>query len=72
MMVDRLSPIDRSLKAPQPVRQNSRRAIRLLRLRVVGELLRTIALHCSSTLEDAAECSLVVGIVLGARRSIGR
>jgi ribosomal protein S11 len=33
-MVDRLSPIDRSLKPPQPVRQNSRRAVRRLRLRV--------------------------------------
>jgi hypothetical protein len=34
-MVDRLSPIDRNLKPPQPVRQNSRTAIRRRRLRVV-------------------------------------
>jgi hypothetical protein len=45
VMVDRLSPIDRSLKPPQPVRQNSRRAVRRLRLRVVGEPLGTMALH---------------------------
>ena len=34
-MVDRLSPIDRNTKPPQPVRQNSRTAIRHRRLRVV-------------------------------------
>jgi hypothetical protein len=34
MMVDRLSPIDRNLKPPQPVRQNSQTAVRRRRLRV--------------------------------------
>ena len=34
VMVDRLSPIDRNLEQPQPVRQNSRAAERRLRLRV--------------------------------------
>ena len=31
MMVDRLSPIDRNLKPPQPVRQNSRKTPTLAR-----------------------------------------
>jgi hypothetical protein len=35
-MVDRLSPIDRNLKPPQTVRENSRTAVKRLRLRVVG------------------------------------
>jgi hypothetical protein len=34
MMVDRLSSIDRILKPPQPVRQNSQTAVRRRRLRV--------------------------------------
>jgi hypothetical protein len=34
MMVDRLSPIDRNLKPPQPVKQNSQTAVRRRRLRV--------------------------------------
>ena len=34
MMVDRLSTIDRILKPPQPVRQNSQTAVRRRRLRV--------------------------------------
>ena len=33
-MVDRLSPIDRNLKSPQSVRQNSQTAVRRRRLRV--------------------------------------
>jgi len=32
MMVDRLSPIDRNLKPPQPVRPNSQTAVRRRRL----------------------------------------
>jgi hypothetical protein len=41
MMVDRLSPIDRSLKPPQPVRQNSRKTPTLARR---AEPLGTMAL----------------------------
>ena len=47
-MVHRLSPIDRNLEPPQPVRQNSRTAVRRLRLRVVVEPLGTMALHCKT------------------------
>ena len=47
-MVDRLSPIDQNLRPPQKVKQNRRKSHKTPPLRVVGEPLGTMALHCKT------------------------
>ena len=48
LSVDRLSPIDRDLKPPQPVGQNSRKSRKTPPLARRAEPLGTMALHCKT------------------------